>query len=67
MRQGGGGDAAITDLSNNNARKTKMLVRLLQGPFSGRESQDHNERKHRELNASGSTVRRPLSEDLRGS
>lgn len=35
MRQSGGGDAAITDQSNTNARKTKMLVRLLQGASSG--------------------------------
>lgn len=45
MRQGGGGDAAITDQSNNNARKTKMLSQIVARSLQ----RFHNEWKHREL------------------
>lgn len=45
MRQGGGGDAAITDQSNTNARKTKMLSQIVARSLQ----RFYNEWKHREL------------------
>lgn len=64
-------DAAVTDQSNNNANNNFFVFSSADCrrdlTFSGWESQDLNEWKHRELNGSGFTASRPWFEHLKGS